>query len=87
MTKSIEGIKVNLKDFIVKRFLKSAESETLNYDTPLISEGLIDSILTMQLVVFIEETYNFEFSAHEVDRDNLDSINIIANFIQKKLNG
>lgn len=86
MAESIESIKENLKDFIVKRFLKNAESEILNYDTPLISGGLIDSILTMQLVVFIEETYNFEFSAHEVDRDNLDSINIIANFIQKKIN-
>ncbi len=86
MAASIESIKENLKDFIIKRFLKSAESENLTYDTPLISGGLIDSILTMQLVVFIEETYNFEFSAHEVDRDNLDSINIIANFIQKKIN-
>ncbi len=86
MSESIESIKENLKDFIVKRFLKNVESEILNYDTPLISGGLIDSILTMQLVVFIEETYNFEFSAHEVDRDNLDSINIIANFIQKKIN-
>jgi acyl carrier protein len=87
MTTSIESIKERLKDFIIKRFLKNTESESLNFDTPLISGGLIDSILTMQLVVFIEETYNFEFSAHEVDRDNLDSINIIANFIQKKLNG
>ena len=86
METNTENIKETLKEYIVKRFLKSSDSTNLSYDTPLISGGLIDSILTMQLVVFIEETYKFEFSAHEVDRDNLDSINIITNYIQKKIN-
>ena len=86
METNTENIKETLKEYIVKRFLKSSDSTNLSYDTPLISGGLIDSILTMQLVVFIEETYKFEFSALEVDRDNLDSINIITNFIQKKIN-
>jgi acyl carrier protein len=82
-----EDIKETVKNFIVEHFLKNEDAEHLTYDTPLISGGIIDSILTMRLVVFIENTYNFEFSSHEVDRDNLNSINIIANFIEKKLDG
>ena len=87
MAPTPESIKSTLKTFIVEKFLKNNDADSLTYDTPLISGGIIDSILTMQLVVFIENNYAFDFSAHEVDKDNLDTINIIAGFIQKKING
>ena len=79
-------VKETVRAFIKERFLKNNDKE-LTYSTPLISGGLIDSILTMQLVVFLEQTYHFEFEAHEVDRDNLDTIDIIAEFVSKKVNG
>ncbi len=82
-----ETIRETLKHFIVTNFLANKEQETLTYDTPLISGGLIDSILTMQVVVFIEKTYQFDFAAHEVDRDNLNTINLMTDFIDKKING
>jgi len=87
MNATQENIRETLKNFIIANFLGNKEQEPLTYDTPLISGGLIDSILTMQMVVFIEKTYQFDFSAHEVDRDNLNTINIMADFIEKKING
>ncbi len=63
-------IKETVKAFIKERFLKNSDDKELTYSTLLISGGLIDSILTMQLVVFLEKTFNFEFQAHEVDKDN-----------------
>lgn len=87
MRTDINEIKEKIKTFVVERFLKNAENKELTYSTPLISGGIIDSILTMQLVVFLEQTFNFEFQAHEVDKDNLDTIDIIAAFVVKKLNG
>ena len=85
MANTTEEIENIVKNFIISRFLKG-DGSSLTNDTPLISGGLIDSILTMQLVVFIEENFHFEFSPHEVDKENLDSIKIITGFIQKKLN-
>lgn len=86
MSANINEIKETVKAFVNKRFFKNAEGKELNYSTPLITGGIIDSILTMQLVVFLEQTYKFEFQAHEVDKDNLDTIDIIAAFVVKKLN-
>ena len=80
-------VKEIVKAFVKERFLKNANDKELTYSTPLISGGLIDSILTMQLVVFLEEQFKFEFQAHEVDVDNLDSIDSIAAFVLKKVNG
>ncbi|MGZ4034524.1 MAG: acyl carrier protein [Bacteroidia bacterium] len=86
MSAEINQIKETVKKFVKERFLKNSDEKELTYSTPLISGGLIDSILVMQLVVFLEQTYHFEFQAHEVDRDNLDTIDIIADFVVKKVN-
>jgi acyl carrier protein len=87
MKQNLQEIKENIKNFIIDSFLKNADTKELTYTTPLISGGIMDSISTMQLVNFIEHKYNFEFQAHEVDRDNLDSINLISNFIASKIGG
>lgn len=86
MSADINEIKETVKAFIKKRFLKNAEDKELTFSTPLITGGIIDSILTMQLVVFLEQTYKFEFQAHEVDKENLDNIDLISAFVVKKLN-
>ena len=84
MEQKISEIKNNVRAFITERYLKSAAAGELNDSTPLISGGIIDSIATMKLVNWLEENYKFEFAAHEVDRDNLDTIDRIANFVVSK---
>ncbi|CAN5542966.1 hypothetical protein BH10BAC1_BH10BAC1_08380 [soil metagenome] len=86
MAADITQIKNDVKAFISERFLNNSTEDLLD-STPLISGGLIDSISTMQLVAFLEKKFEFEFQAHEVDRDNLDSIEIIANFVASKISG
>lgn len=54
-------------------------------DTPLLSGGLIDSISALELVEFLETAFGFEFEAHEVDQDNLDSLAKILAFVEGKL--
>jgi acyl carrier protein len=86
MKHDTQQIKNDIKTFIAEHFLNNSAND-LKDDTPLISGGLIDSISTMQLVAFLEKKYHFEFQAHEVDRDNLDSINVIADFVVSKIGG
>ncbi len=87
MKKNINEIKNSIKSFIAESFLKNSPINDLTDSTLLISGGIMDSISTMQLVSFLEKEFNFEFQAHEVDRDNLDSIAVIANFVSSKING
>ncbi|MFN8323583.1 MAG: hypothetical protein U0T74_13060 [Chitinophagales bacterium] len=53
-------------------------------DSPLVSNRMMDSILTLKLISHFEELLNIEFKAHEVTVENLDSINILANFLSIK---
>ncbi len=80
---SPEEIKKELKDYIISSILKNEESKIEN-NTPLISGGFIDSISTLKIVDHLEKKYKIEFQPHEVDRDNLDSIDLIAQFVLSK---
>ena len=40
------------------------------------------SLATVQLVAFLEDTYGFEFAAHEVSAANLDTIELIGAFVE-----
>ena len=80
-------IKKRLKDYLVQNVLDQNEAEQLSDSTPLVSSGLVDSITTLQLVEFIETEFNIEFEAHEVDRDNLDNLILIENFVESKRQG
>lgn len=52
----------------------------------LISSRLVNSIIVLKMVNHLEEKFGIEFEAHEVDQDNLDSVDLISAFVLKKKN-
>ena len=73
-----------IKDFIIKEFLPGEDPSELTDATPLITGGVLDSIATLKLVMFIEERYGLTLQAHEVDAEHLDTISQIAQLIRSK---
>ena len=82
MTK--DTIKTEIKAYIKGKIVKS-ETAVIENDTRLISGGIMDSISTLQMVDHLEQKYKIEVFPHEVDRENLDSIDLITNFVMSKL--
>lgn len=76
--------KQTIKNFIMAQFLPGEDPSELTDDTPLISGGILDSIATLQLVMFIEESYRVSFEPHEVDKENLDSLNLMVKLLKSK---
>lgn len=79
-----DDIKAAVKEFILSEFLPGEDPDELTDATPLISGGILDSIATMKVVLFIEERFNVVFEAHEVDRENFDSIANIVRLVSAK---
>lgn len=73
-----------IKNYILEEFLPGEDPAQLTPSTPLISAGILDSIATLKLVGFLEETFAVAFAAHEVDTDHLDTIERIAEMIRAK---
>lgn len=54
----------------------------LDDDTPLFSEGIIDSFALISLVVFVEESFGFRVGALDVNLANFDSLSRIQRYIE-----
>ena len=80
----MEEISKTVKAYILKEFLPGEDPEELTGSTPLITGGILDSIATIKLVGFIEENYAITFQAHEVDAENLNTIDDITDLILSK---
>ena len=79
-----DDIKTVIRDFVLKEFLPGEDPSELTDTTPLITGGVLDSIATLKLVMFIEERFGISLQAHEVDPEHLDTISQIAELIRSK---
>lgn len=75
----------DLLKMAVKNARKVVDVKELGERTLLIEDLGYDSIDFMELIIQIEGKYDVEFGGTEILLSNLNSINIIADFIQKKL--
>ena len=78
-TETVEPV----RRFIVENFL-FGRSKGLTDEQSFLDSGIIDSTGILELVVFLEETYGLQVNDEELIPDNLDSINKISGFLQKK---
>ena len=73
-----------VKEFILEQFLPGESPDRLTETTPLFTSGLLDSIASLQLVTFLEDTFGIRVAAHEVVSDNLNTLDSIAGFVRSK---
>jgi acyl carrier protein len=80
----MDEIKENIMAFLQdKSFMDS--STQLGDDDSLTMNGIIDSIGLIEFIDFISEKYSIEIPEDMLTPENFDSINGIANTIQKLL--
>ena len=73
-----------VRRFIVDNFLFGTNGDVLSPEDSLIEKGLIDSTGVLELVAFIQETFQIRVEDHEIVPANLDSIGKIATFVRLK---
>lgn len=79
------NIETEIRKFIEENFILEGDDHLRDEDS-LLEKGIIDSTGVLELVAFIEETYQFKIQDEELVPENLDSIKNISQFIQNKLN-
>ena len=80
----MDPIQATVKAYILEEFLPGANGDELTDSTPLIAGGILDSLATVRLVMFLEKHYGIEVQAHEVSADNLDTLERIARLVRSK---
>ena len=80
----MNDVNTTIRDFILTKYLPGESAENLRDDVPLRTSGILDSLATLSLISFIEETFDIEVEAHETDIDNFDRLSDIVAFVERK---
>ncbi len=79
------NVEQTINNFIIENFIIDGNADRFDHDKSFLESGIIDSTGILELVSFIEEHYSVSVEDEELIPDNLDSVNNVVNFINKKL--
>lgn len=76
---------VKVRAFVLENYLYGAPDEELDDDRSFLETGVIDSTGVMELVLFLENEFGVEVKDTEFVPENLDSVNRVCAYLQRKL--
>jgi acyl carrier protein len=75
-----------VRDYLVQNFL-FGDDQGLSSAQSLLGSGVIDSTGVMELVMFLQKTFDIEIADQDLVPENLDTIENIRRFVEGKLAG
>jgi len=83
----MDNVREAIRTHILAEYLPGESASNLKDDTPLRTSGILDSMATLNLVTFVEQTFGVTIDAHETGIENFDRIEDIANLVASKTTG
>lgn len=80
-----DAVRKKIRDFIVENFLFGDDSQPLPGDLSLMENDLVDSTGVLELVGFLEQGFGLTVADADIVPANLDTIDRIAAFIDRKI--
>lgn len=85
MTNDTASIQDRILRYVTDHFLGGDTRAGLRPETALVSGGIVDSLGVLDLVAYLESTYDILLEAHEVSRDRFDTVADIAAVVARKV--
>ncbi len=79
----MNNIEAEIRKFIVDRFL-FGEDKAFDGDASLLEAGIVDSTGVLELIAHIERKYGIKVENDEFIPENLDTINRLCAFLDRK---
>jgi len=80
----MEDMKDLVLNYVIKEYLEDGDEE-INYDTPLISSGYVDSFSMVSLLVFLENKFKIKIPPDKATPEAFDSVNKIVILVNQYL--
>ena len=78
-------IEQEIRQFIIDNFLFGELDADLANDDSLLDRGILDSTGVLELVAFLEDKYMMKVQDDELVPQNLDSVNGLVQFVNRKV--
>jgi acyl carrier protein len=80
-----QDISARIHAFVLDTLLADEDPVTLTPQTPLVSSGIIDSLNSLRVGLFLEKTFGIEIAPEELaDPENLESIVAMTRLVMAK---
>ncbi len=73
-----------IRGFILENYLFTDDQSELNNDDSFLDQGILDSTGILEIIFFIEDEFGIKIRDEEMVPENLDSVNRIVAFIERK---
>ncbi len=73
-----------IRKFILENYLFTDDQSELNNDDSFLDQGILDSTGILEIIFFIEDEFGIKIKDDEMVPENLDSVNRIVAFIERK---
>lgn len=80
----MEDMKEVIKEYVIKEYVE--DDSEVNYDTPLISGGIVDSFSMVSLKRFLENKYKISIPDDKATPEAFDSVNKIVALVNEFTN-
>lgn len=79
----MESIEQSIAGYIADNILFSKHGYPFSEEDSFLENGIIDSMNILELVMFVEETYNIHVPDSDLVPENFDSVAKLARFIRQ----
>lgn len=70
--------------FVLARFLPGEAASTLADDTPLITTGIVNSLLLLEIATFLEAQFGIELTPEDLDAERFASVASMAALVRAR---
>ncbi len=81
----MNDVKTQVKKYIHDTFLMGVDVDYFTDNASMIEKGIIDSTGVLELVAFLERTYDIRVEDADMVPENLDTLDNIEKFVARKL--
>lgn len=76
-----------INDYISREIVADPAQLPLSNDTPLVEDGILDSLSLLQLVVFLKERFDVTVNEADLLPENFTSVNTICAYLRAQEHG
>ena len=78
------SIEEKVREYILDNFLFTDDQSALSSEDSFMEKGIIDSSGILEVIFFLKEEFNVQVEDDEMIPENLDSVNNLLAFMEKK---
>lgn len=76
--------RAKIKNYILENYLFTDDQNALNDGDSFLQQGIIDSTGILEVIFFLEEEFGLKVADEEMVPENLDSVNNLVAFVERK---